>query len=49
MTAPIEPGIYDKIPDEIYHGDRNSLSSTGARKLLAPSCPAKVRPTSGRS
>jgi len=43
MTAPTEPGIYDKIPDEIYHGDRNSLSSTGARKLLAPSCPAKFR------
>ena len=43
MTAPTEPGVYDGITDEVYHADRNSLSSTGARKLLAPSCPAKFR------
>jgi hypothetical protein len=38
-----EPGIYD-LTDEQYHADPvagRSLSSTGARKLLAPSCPAK--------
>lgn len=40
-----EPGVYD-IPDTAYHADPvpgGSLSSTGARKLLAPSCPAKYR------
>lgn len=50
MTAIIEaptapetiPGVYD-IPAELYHADPipgGSLSSTGARKLLPPSCPA---------
>lgn len=47
MTATTEtttqkPGIYD-IPAHVYHADRTSLSSTGARKLLPPSCPAKFR------
>lgn len=40
-----EPGVYD-LPVESYHGDpvkAGSLSSTGARKLLPPSCPAKFR------
>lgn len=44
-TATIEtfaPGIYD-IPAEVYHADQTSLSSTGARKMLPPSCPAKFR------
>lgn len=48
MTAVIEetaflPGIYD-IPEDVYHADPvpgGSLSSSGARKLLPPSCPAK--------
>lgn len=38
-----EPGIYD-IPDEVYHRDPvagGSLSSTGARNLLPPHCPAE--------
>lgn len=37
-----EPGVYD-IDAETYHADPvpgGSLSSTGARKLLPPSCPA---------
>ena len=44
-AAPIvidKPGVYD-IPAHVYHGDPvpgGSLSSTGARKLLPPSCPA---------
>lgn len=38
--APTKPGVYEGISDEVYHGDRNSLSSSGARKLLPPSCPA---------
>ncbi|MGW4695205.1 PD-(D/E)XK nuclease-like domain-containing protein [Kitasatospora cineracea] len=40
-----EPGIYD-ITNEQYHADPvpgGSLSSTGARRLLAPSCPALFR------
>lgn len=40
-----QPGVYD-LPADIYHRDPvpgGSLSSTGARKLLPPSCPAKYR------
>lgn len=38
-----EPGLYDGLTDETYHGDPvpgGSLSSSGARRLLPPSCPA---------
>lgn len=38
-----EAGVYD-IPAEVYHADPvpgGSLSSSGARRLLPPSCPAK--------
>jgi hypothetical protein len=41
-----EDGVYDGLTDEQYHGDPvpgGSLSSTGARQLLPPSCPAKFR------
>jgi hypothetical protein len=41
-----KPGIYDGMPEDVYHADPvpgGSLSSTGARKLLPPSCPAKFR------
>ncbi|TMU98060.1 PD-(D/E)XK nuclease-like domain-containing protein [Streptomyces sp. DASNCL29] len=37
-----EPGIY-QMSNEDYHADRGSLSSSGARKLLLPSCPALFR------
>ncbi|MDI9885349.1 PD-(D/E)XK nuclease-like domain-containing protein [Streptomyces sp. HNM0645] len=37
-----EPGIY-QMTNEEYHADRGSLSSSGARKLLLPSCPALFR------
>jgi hypothetical protein len=40
-----EPGIYE-MTNEQYHADPvpgGSLSSSGARKLLAPSCPARFR------
>ena len=49
MTAPLvlsQPGIYDDVPDRDYHADPvpgGSLSSTGARLLLPPSCPARYR------
>jgi hypothetical protein len=46
ITATItEPGAYDIDIDE-YHADPvvgGSLSSSGARRLLPPSCPAKYR------
>lgn len=37
-----EPGIYE-MSNETYHSHRYALSSSGARKLLPPSCPAKFR------
>lgn len=39
-------GLYPALPADDYHADPvpgGSLSSTGARKLLAPGCPAKFR------
>lgn len=41
-----EPGLYPGMPEDVYHADPvpgGSLSSTGARKLLPPSCPAKFK------
>lgn len=38
----ITPGLYDGIPDVEYHGDRESLSSTGARTLVTRT-PAEFR------
>jgi len=47
MTTTItRPGLYDGIPDADYHADPipgGSLSSTGARLLLPPSCPARFQ------
>ena len=40
--APDEEGIYADVPDYVYHGDTNSLSSSGARKILETN-PAKFR------
>lgn len=45
-SAITRPGVYDGIPEATYHRDPvkgGSLSSSGARKLLAPSCPALYR------
>lgn len=39
-VIPADDGIYPGIPDTVYHADRASLSSSGAKKLLPPSCPA---------
>jgi hypothetical protein len=42
-TVVTEPGVYD-LDEASYHGDPvvgGSLSHSGARRLLAPSCPAK--------
>ena len=44
-----KPGVYDDMPNEVYHGDPvpaelgGSLSSSGARKLLPPNSPARFR------
>lgn len=41
-----EPGVYYDLPAADYHRDptaSGSVSSTGARRLLPPSCPAKFR------
>lgn len=49
MTTTLQPaeitddGVYDGMSDAVYHGQKTSLSSSGARQLLPPSCPAKFR------
>lgn len=50
MTTIAEPaveapalGLHEDLSNEAYHADKTSLSSSGARKLLPPSCPAKFR------
>ena len=46
MTVTVEApalGLHDDLTNEAYHADKTSLSSSGARKLLPPSCPAKFR------
>ena len=40
---PAEDGLYTVIPEDIYHADMGSLSVSGAKLLLPPSCPAKFR------
>lgn len=46
MTATLvitEPGVYDGLPEDVYHSDpipEGSLSVSGAKRLLPPSCPA---------
>ncbi|MGI5223009.1 PD-(D/E)XK nuclease-like domain-containing protein [Nocardia sp. CA-290969] len=43
LVAPTEPGLYPDLPEDIYHSDPNSLSSTGVRLLVKPGGPAKLR------
>jgi PDDEXK-like domain of unknown function (DUF3799) len=38
--------VYDGMPEDVYHGDPvpgGSLSASGAKLLLAPSCPARYK------
>ena len=42
-AAGIAPGLYPDLDITTYHADRTSLSSSGARRLLPPSCPALFR------
>ncbi|WP_406234968.1 PD-(D/E)XK nuclease-like domain-containing protein [Nocardia sp. NBC_01009] len=34
MTAPTERGVYSGVPEAVYHGDPNSISSSQGRRLL---------------
>lgn len=46
ITDVTEPGVYHGIPDAVYLADPvpgGSLSSTGARAILPPGCPALYR------
>ncbi|MGW1122832.1 PD-(D/E)XK nuclease-like domain-containing protein, partial [Streptomyces tanashiensis] len=47
MTAAVEPVLApemrDGVPAEVYHADRTSISSSGLRALLDPSCPAQFK------
>ncbi|MFT4126269.1 MAG: PD-(D/E)XK nuclease-like domain-containing protein [Gordonia sp. (in: high G+C Gram-positive bacteria)] len=40
---PGEDGVYPDISDHVYHSDRDSLSSTGAKTILEPGGPALWR------
>ncbi|MGW0052080.1 PD-(D/E)XK nuclease-like domain-containing protein [Nocardia nova] len=40
MTAPTEPGLYNMVPEDVYHGDLTALSHSGA-KSLAKTAPAQ--------
>lgn len=37
------PGVYDNLPEDIYHAHSTSLSCSGAKLLRPPSVPAKFR------
>ncbi|MER5461616.1 PD-(D/E)XK nuclease-like domain-containing protein [Streptomyces sp. NPDC002668] len=44
MTTTVEaPVVVDGLSADDYHADRNSVSSTGLRKLIAPGCPAQFK------
>jgi hypothetical protein len=48
VTTTIEPTVaapvvIDGMSAEAYHADRNSISSTGLRKILNPGCPAQFK------
>lgn len=42
MATPVVGGVYD-WDAETYHAERECLTQSGAKKLLAPSCPALFR------
>lgn len=41
--VPARDGVYGFVDADTYHADRGSLSVSGAKLLLPPSCPAKFR------
>ncbi|AEL19969.1 exonuclease VIII [Mycobacterium phage Charlie] len=42
-TVPAQDGMHRFVDEDDYHADRGSLSVSGAKLLLPPSCPAKFR------
>ena len=42
-AVPERDGIYGWVPEALYHRDSGSLSFSGAKLLLPPSCPAKFK------
>lgn len=43
VTVPADDGAYPGVDEASYHSDPTSLSVSGAKLLLPPSCPAKFR------
>jgi len=43
ITVPSDNGVVAGVDNESYHADTTSLSASGAKLLLPPSCPAKFR------
>ncbi|AHG24368.1 RecE-like exonuclease [Mycobacterium phage MichelleMyBell] len=43
MSVPTQDGMHRFVDEADYHADRGSLSVSGAKLLLPPSCPAKFR------
>lgn len=43
LAIPVDDGLHADVPEADYHADRGSLSVSGAKLLLPPSCPAKFR------
>lgn len=43
VTVPESDGIFGHVDEISYHADRGSLSVSGAKLLLPPSCPAKFK------
>ncbi|MFC8531880.1 PD-(D/E)XK nuclease-like domain-containing protein [Nocardia sp. NPDC057227] len=41
--APTDPGLYPNVPEEVYHSDTASLSSTAVRLLVKQGGPAKLQ------
>lgn len=46
-ASEIKPGLHFDLPEADYHGHLTSLSTSGAKKLLPPSCPAKFKASLG--
>lgn len=42
-ASDIKPGLHFDLDERIYHSHPTSLSVSGAKKLLPPSCPAKFK------
>jgi hypothetical protein len=40
---PLDDGLTAQVDEDTYHADKGSLSQSGARRLVPPSCPAKFK------